>query len=95
MNKSAVFLAVLSVLTASALRSQTLCSNASLKGPYGVQITGTRPAPSILAGGQAIPGTTEQVIGVVIQIFDGAGGFTQTDNVKGSLSGITQPASRS
>ena len=25
----------------------------------------------------------------MIQIFDGAGGFTQTDNVKGSLSGIT------
>jgi hypothetical protein len=38
---------------------------------------------------QATPGTIEQVAGVVVQIFDGAGGFTQTDNVKGSLSGIT------
>jgi hypothetical protein len=70
-------------------QAQTLCSNATLKGYYGVQITGTRPAPSVLSGIQATPGTIEAVAGVVVQIFDGAGGFTQIDNVKGSLSGIT------
>ncbi len=31
----------------------------------------------------------EQAIGVVIQTFDGQGNFQQTDNVKGSISGIT------
>ncbi len=34
------------------------------------------------------PGSIEQAIGVVIQIFDGQGKFSQTDNVKGSISGI-------
>lgn len=52
-------------------------------------IGGTRPAPSILPNINFLPGEIQQVIGVVIQIFDGNGNFTQTDNVKGSLSGIT------
>jgi len=71
------------------VQAQTLCSTATLRGSYGVQITGTRPAATILSGIQATPGATEQVVGVAIQVFDGVGGFTQTDNVKGSLSGIT------
>jgi hypothetical protein len=88
MNKAVVFVAVF--LAAGAVApAQTLCTAATLKGNYGVQIVGTRPAPSVLSGIQATPGTPEQVIGVVIQTFDGAGGFTQIDNVKGSLSGIT------
>ena len=65
------------------------CSNATLNGAYGVTISGLRPAPNVLFNFPALPGTIEQVIGVAIQIFDGAGNFTQTDNVKGSLSGIT------
>lgn len=85
----AIFLVAGLTLTTVATQAQTVCSNATLKGYYGLQIKGTRPAPSVLSGIQATPGTTEDVIGVVIQIFDGAGGFTQTDNVKGSLSGIT------
>lgn len=88
MNKTRAILISLLTLVAAA-PAQTLCSNATLKGNYGLQITGTRPAPSVLSGIQASPGTTEQVVGVVVQIFDGNGGFTQTDNVKGSLSGIT------
>jgi hypothetical protein len=80
---------LLGLTTVAGAQCQTICSNATLKGYYGVQITGTRPAPSILSGIQATPGTTEQVVGVVIQIFAGDGNFTQTDNVKGSLSGIT------
>lgn len=90
MYKIIVFLAaVLALSELGIANAQTICANASLKGYYGVQISGTRPAPSVLNGLQGTPGTTEQVVGVVIQIFDGAGGFTQTDNVKGSLSGIT------
>jgi hypothetical protein len=89
MNKTVVLQAVAVFLSAGATApAQTLCSTATLRGNYGVQISGTRPAPSVLAGIQANPGTTEQVVGVVIQIFDGAGNFTQVDNVKGSLSGI-------
>jgi hypothetical protein len=76
------------LLAVAAGQAQTVCSNATLRGYYGLQITGTRPAPSILSGIQATPGTIEEVAGVVVQVFDGAGGFTQTDNVKGSLSGI-------
>lgn len=86
----AIFQTMLFALTLVAgAQCQTVCSNATLKGYYGVQISGTRPAPSVLSGVQAMPGTTEQVVGVSIQIYDGDGTFIQTDNVKGSLSGIT------
>ena len=30
----------------------------------------------------------EQVLGSVVQVFDGKGGFTQVDNVKGTVAGI-------
>lgn len=89
MYKRIIFITLGSLLVVGAADAQTICSNATLKGNYGLQVGGTRPAPSVLSGIQASPGTTEQVVGVVLQIFDGAGGFTQTDNVKGSLSGIT------
>lgn len=88
-RKSILFAGAVALCTGILAEAQTLCSTATLRGSYGVQITGTRPAPSILSGIQATPGTTEQVVGVAVQIFDGAGAFTQTDNVKGSLSGIT------
>jgi hypothetical protein len=67
----------------------TTCSDATLNGAYGVSISGTRPAPSVLPNIPLFPGAIEQAIGVVIQIFDGQGSFSQTDNVKGSISGIT------
>ena len=89
MYKTTVINTLPLILVAAAVgQAQTLCSNATLRGYYGLQIVGTRPAPSVLSGIQATPGTIEQVAGVVVQVFDGAGGFTQTDNVKGSLSGI-------
>jgi hypothetical protein len=56
------------------------CRNRTLKGAYGIQMQGTRPVP----GGGGI----EPVIGVVIRTYDGAGNFTQIDNVKGATSGI-------
>ena len=92
--KRIVIFNVLALLAfTAAMRAQTAaattCSNATLNGAYGVSISGTRPAPSVLPNSIVLPGYIEQAIGVVIQIFDGQGNFTQTDNVKGSISGIT------
>jgi hypothetical protein len=61
-------------------RNLSACSNRTLNGTYGIQMQGTRPVP----GGTGM----EQVIGVVIRSFDGAGNFTQIDNLKGAVSGI-------
>jgi len=92
MKKIAMFKMAALLLAAGALHAQQTpgtCSNQTLKGTYGLLISGTRPAPSVLANsGFYLPGSPEQVIGVVIQTFDGNGNFSQTDNVKGSLSGI-------
>jgi len=55
------------------------CSNSSLEGVYGIQMSGTRPASP--------GGPTEAVIGVVVRHYDGRGGVTQVDNVKGAISG--------
>ena len=68
------------------------CSNESLEGTYGLNISGTRPAPPPPSGTpNYIPGTIEQVIGVGTRTFDGEGNFTQMTNEKGSLSGILFP----
>ena len=56
------------------------CNNRTIKGTYGIQMQGTRPAPD----GTGI----ETLIGVVVRTYDGAGRFTQVDNVKGSVTGI-------
>jgi hypothetical protein len=56
------------------------CSEATIRGDYGIQIQGTRPAPG---------GLTESVVGVVLRTYDGRGNFEQVDNVKGSITGIT------
>lgn len=55
------------------------CSDATLRGTYGIQISGTRPS--------APAGAIESVVGVVLRHYDGRGQFTQVDNVKGSISG--------
>ena len=57
------------------------CTVATLRGAYGIQVQGMRPA--------AQGGPTESVIGVVLRTYDGAGQFTQVDNIKGSITGIT------
>ena len=67
------------------------CGNEILKGHYAVSITGTRPAPQVLPGFPGVlVGTTEQVIGVFVLVFDGNGSVRIGDNptVKGSLSGL-------
>ena len=63
-------------------RPRRVCSVATLRGAYGIQIQGTRPAPS-----PAPPGSIESVIGVIIRHYDGEGQFTQVNNEKGSISG--------
>src|SRR6185295_7270245 len=55
------------------------CSEATIRGDYGIQVQGTRPAPG---------GLTESVIGVVLRHYDGRGNISQIDNVKGSITGI-------
>jgi hypothetical protein len=55
------------------------CNEATIRGDYGIQIQGTRPAPG---------GLTESVIGVVMRTYDGHGNIEQVDNVKGSITGI-------
>ncbi len=68
------------------------CSNATLQGVYGISTSGTRPAPPPPSGiPNYVPGTIEQLIGVGLRTFDGAGNFTQISNDKGSLSGILVP----
>jgi hypothetical protein len=68
-------------------RSRTRpCSDATLRGAYGIQMQGTRPSGPP-------PAPAETVNGVVLRIYDGEGGFTQFDNVKGSITGIP-PATR-
>jgi hypothetical protein len=67
---------------------QPACSNATLIGSYGLQISGTRPAPFVAPGGPGFVGQFENVLGTVIQIFDGKENFTQVDNVKGNVAGL-------
>jgi hypothetical protein len=55
------------------------CNEATIRGDYGIQIQGTRPAPG---------GVTESVIGVVLRHYDGRGNISQIGNVKGSITGI-------
>jgi hypothetical protein len=89
--KRLVILTATAVLTlaagASAQTAPATCNNQSLTGSYGFVINGTRPAPSVLPNSLFVPGTIEQVIGVVLHVFDGNGNFTQKNYVKGSLSG--------
>ena len=54
------------------------CSEATVRGDYGIQIQGTRPAPG---------GLTESVIGIVFRTYDGHGNFEQVSNLKGSITG--------
>src|SRR5262249_11513312 len=55
------------------------CSEATIRGEYGSEIQGTRPIPG---------GGTESVIGVVWRSYDGHGNIEQTDNIKGSVTGL-------
>jgi hypothetical protein len=59
------------------------CSEATVRGDYGIQLQGTRPAPG---------GLTESVVGIVLRTYDGQGNFDQVSNVKGSITGTVPDA---
>jgi hypothetical protein len=59
------------------------CDAATIRGDYGIQIQGTRPAPG---------GLTESVVGVVLRTYDRGGTFSQVANVKGSITGTVPDA---
>jgi hypothetical protein len=66
------------------------CNNETLKGSYGGTFGGTRPAPSVIPGmPDFLRGQTEQGIGLILWVFDGKGGFTQTMSGKGTISGAS------
>ncbi len=58
------------------------CSEATLRGAYGLQFQGTRPVRPPFAPG------IESFIGVAIRTYDGEGQFTQVSNVKGAVIGV-------
>ena len=62
---------------AAAQSSAFECSDRTVEGTYGAQVQGTRPVPGNPGAG------IESFNGVVIRTYDGAGSFTQIDNVKG------------
>ena len=78
-----VVIGALSSGAQNAAAQATGCSDATLRGTYGIQLQGTRAVPPDAGGG------SELVIGVLTRTYDGQGGFTQVDNVKGSITGIT------
>jgi hypothetical protein len=56
------------------------CTDATIRGTYGIQMQGTGPVPPPVGGSQTL-------IGVVKRTFDGMGNFTQIDNIHGSVTG--------
>ena len=63
-------------------RAPRACSDASLRGAYGLQFQGTRPVRP------PFPPGTEAFIGIAIRTYDGEGQFTQISNVKGAVIGV-------
>jgi hypothetical protein len=74
---------------AQAQTDEAKCSVETLKGAYGVLLSGTAPAPSVAAGKPGFAGQMQVVVGMVVIVFDGKGNFTQVDNLKGSVAGYT------
>lgn len=62
------------------------CTDSMLQGTYAASISGMAPAPAVVPGSSALPGTIQSLIGLVLMTFDGKGTFTQSDWVKGTLS---------
>jgi hypothetical protein len=62
------------------------CNNRTLRGDYGILVSGTRAAG---------PGATEQFVGTGLRTYDGDGAFTQVDNSHGQVTGARRdvPAS--
>jgi len=54
------------------------CSNRTLRGDYGILVSGSRPLG---------PGVVEKFVATAIRTYDGRGGFTQIDNFFGEIAG--------
>ena len=59
---------------------QRFCGDSLVRGTYAGQMQGTQTMPD---------GTVQNIIGVVIRVYDGEGGIVQWDNVKNSVNGYT------
>jgi hypothetical protein len=57
------------------------CSNRTLRGDYGILVSGSRPLG---------PGVVEKFVATAIRTYDGKGGFTQFDNFFGEIAGQEQ-----
>jgi hypothetical protein len=57
------------------------CSNRTLRGDYGILVSGVRGLG---------PGVSESFVGTALRTYDGHGGFTQIDNGHGELTGFRQ-----
>jgi hypothetical protein len=57
-----------------AVEAAARCNAGTLKGTYGVTLSGVRPG---------VGGAPEQFVGLSMQTYDGHGNFTQTDNTHG------------
>lgn len=54
------------------------CSNRTLRGDYGILVSGSRPLG---------PGVVENFVATAIRTYDGRGRFTQIDNFFGEIAG--------
>ena len=57
------------------------CSNRTLRGDYGILVSGVRGLG---------PGVTESFVGTALRTYDGQGQFTQIDNGHGLITGFRQ-----
>ena len=56
------------------------CTDATIRGTWGIHMQGTSPVPPPVGG-------IQNVVGVVTRTYDGMGNFTQIDNIHGSVTG--------
>lgn len=56
------------------------CSDSLVRGTYAAQLSGKQTMPD---------GSVQDIIGVVIRLYDGNGNVVQSDNVKNSVTGYT------
>jgi hypothetical protein len=64
------------------------CSNATLKGDYGLLASGIRGIPPGVPG--VPPGSTEMFVLTGLRTYDGNGAFTTVSNDHGQISGVSR-----
>ena len=91
MNRNTIMGTVLFLGLAGSAQAQNeegpKCGNETLKGSYGFQFTGLRPAQFVPVGKPGFVGQLEQADGIVVRLFDGKGNFTQSETSKGTTTG--------